>query len=117
MTGNLYAITDTSVRSITKGMPLYPNEVEVTEVPNTVWENIRIAEYKEIRRLALRATDWTQSEDAPLTAAQKEEIAIWRQAMRDLPSMPGFPDCEWPKLKGILDGVSSNEGIIEPLGD
>lgn len=34
----------------------------------------------------LAQSDWTQMADCPLTAVQKEAWAIYRQALRDLPS-------------------------------
>lgn len=44
-----------------------------------------------IRNLMLEACDWTQSVDAPLTDAKKEEWRTYRQALRDLPANVG--DC------------------------
>lgn len=55
---------------------------------------------KEIRgqrthRLLL--SDWTQIADAPLTTEQRAEWSVYRQALRDVPSQPGFPwNVVWP---------------------
>lgn len=46
------------------------------------------------RQIRLEASDWTQVSDAPV---DKSAWAIYRQALRDLPSQPGFPwDITWP---------------------
>src|SRR5574340_24659 len=45
----------------------------------------------------LRACDWTQSPDSPLTAAQKTAWAAYRQALRDVPEQTRFPGAiDWP---------------------
>lgn len=44
----------------------------------------------------LLRTDWTQVPDAPLTAAEVAAFAQYRQALRDLPSVEGFPNVDWP---------------------
>jgi len=44
-----------------------------------------------IRNLDLQASDWTQVPDSPLTEPQREAWRIYRQALRDLPSIVG--DC------------------------
>lgn len=45
----------------------------------------------------LKASDWTQIDDAPLTAEQKAAWAVYRQALRDVPAQAGFPDAiDWP---------------------
>jgi hypothetical protein len=42
----------------------------------------------------LKATDWTQLSDAPV---DKTAWATYRQALRDIPSIEGFPwDFSWP---------------------
>lgn len=47
------------------------------------------------RNKLLESSDWTQLPDAP--SAKKQEWAIYRQALRDLPTAEGFPfDFEWP---------------------
>ncbi|EML1602127.1 phage tail assembly chaperone [Burkholderia cenocepacia] len=47
------------------------------------------------RDAELAATDWTQSPDAPVDIRTK--YAEYRQALRDLPEQPGWPDSvQWP---------------------
>ena len=46
------------------------------------------------RNRLLSASDWTQVADAPVDQAT---WAIYRQALRDISSQPGFPrSVEWP---------------------
>ena len=49
------------------------------------------------RNQLLAASDWTQLPDVPL--ATKEAWATYRQALRDLPEHPNWPDlneADWP---------------------
>lgn len=46
--------------------------------------------------------------DAPLTVLEKAAYQTYRQALRDLPSVPGFPDVPWPTLPTIRDGTASS---------
>lgn len=42
----------------------------------------------------LTSCDWTQVSDAPV---DKQAWALYRQALRDVPTQPGFPwDIQWP---------------------
>lgn len=96
-------------------MPLFAGETVVSEVPAFLVERIRAEDAREQRRLTLRATDWTQMADAPLTAPEKAAYQIYRQALRDLPGLPGFPDVPWPTLPTIKDGTAgTDEGSVYP---
>ena len=60
--------------------------VEITE------EQIR-----QERNFMLMRSDWTQVEDAPLTAEQKSNWVVYRQALRDITTQAGFPvNTNWP---------------------
>lgn len=49
---------------------------------------------RENRNQRLRDTDWTQTPDCTV---DKQAWATYRQALRDLPTQPGFPDnIVWP---------------------
>jgi len=43
-------------------------------------------EMRKLRNSFLRASDWTQMADSPLTSEKKAEWSIYRQALRDLPN-------------------------------
>ena len=47
------------------------------------------------RDMLIAQTDWTQAADVP--QATKDKWASYRQALRDVPQQPGFPDnIQWP---------------------
>lgn len=47
------------------------------------------------RNRLLAATDWSQAVDTP--QAVKTKYSAYRQALRDVPQQPGFPDnIQWP---------------------
>lgn len=48
------------------------------------------------RNALLAASDWTQMPDAPLSAPQRATWATYRQALRDWPDAPGWPDAPLP---------------------
>lgn len=51
------------------------------------------------RNNLLNATDWTQFNDSPLSEADKEFWATYRDSLRDVPAQSGFPwDIVWPEL-------------------
>ena len=47
------------------------------------------------RNRRLSATDYLMNTDYPLTEKQREELACYRQALRDVPAMEGFPWQGW----------------------
>ena len=54
------------------------------------------------RNEALQETDWTQTLDAPLSAADQKKYQQYRQALRDLPTHSKWPDLDesdWPTLE------------------
>lgn len=111
----MFAITETGYRAVTAEMALAPGETRVDVLPSSLLTRIRGEQMKAERSQRLRATDWTQMADAPLTALEKAAYQTYRQALRDLPSAPGFPDVPWPTLPTIRDGTaSSGEGAVYP---
>jgi hypothetical protein len=52
---------------------------------------------RELRRLYLMHTDFTQLPDVPISGAARAAFAAYRQALRDLPAQPGWPEnVTWP---------------------
>ncbi len=50
----------------------------------------------------LSDTDWTQTDDAPLTDADRESMRQYRQALRDITSQTGFPQTiVWPEKPSV----------------
>lgn len=48
------------------------------------------------RNVLLAQSDWTQSPDSPLTDAKKQEWAVYRQQLRDMPSTADPENPTWP---------------------
>ena len=56
-----------------------------------------LAQFRSERDGLLATSDWTQMPDSPLTDEKKAEWAIYRQALRDLPSSTTDPsNPTWP---------------------
>lgn len=57
-------------------------------------------EMRRQRNSLLRATDWTQMPDAPLTEQQRTAWAIYRQSLRDVPqnnaNVASLDEVQWP---------------------
>ena len=86
-----------------KGWPQAPFESAQLRLVGgeLIWVDIRTSAEKDASARArrdsqLRASDWTQVRDAPLTAAQVTAWASWRQQLRDLPAHPSWPGMAWP---------------------
>ena len=54
----------------------------------------RAAKVRAERDRRLSASDWTQVLDAPV---DRTAWVLYRQALRDLPEQPGFPDVDFPE--------------------
>lgn len=58
----------------------------------------QVAESKRSRRNGLlRASDWTQLPDSPLSQAQRDAYRAHRQALRDITDDPAWPDVTLPE--------------------
>jgi len=69
----------------------------------------RLTRLRGERNALLTASDWTQLEDAPLTALEKGQWRVYRQQLRDLPTQvtdpkrpPKFPDVPGSRQAGVL---------------
>lgn len=108
----MYAITSSSYRAITPGTQLQSGETASEDVPSAVLNRIHAEQVRSERAQRLRDTDWTQMDDAPLSLPQKLAWGVYRQALRDLPSIPGFPDVIWPSPPNLPDGAAGNAPAI-----
>jgi hypothetical protein len=67
---------------------------EISDVDNGLASSAR-----DSRNQLLSTSDWTQFNDSPLSEADKESWATYRNALRDVPAQAGFPwDIDWPEL-------------------
>ena len=61
------------------------------------WDTSRAALVREERDEKLLDCDWTQLADSPLDATAKSNWATYRQDLRDVPELAGFPNnFTWP---------------------
>ncbi|RRU05599.1 tail fiber assembly protein [Stenotrophomonas sp. 278] len=105
----MYAITDSGYRAVTAEMPLAVGESRVAEIPGALLTKIKGDQMRAERSQRLRSSDWTQMADAPLSVAAKTAWAVYRQALRDLPTLPAFPEVPWPTPPS-LDGAAGTAG-------
>lgn len=110
----MYAITASGYRAVTAGMPLMEGETLVAEIPASLQGSIDVDQARVRRDQYLRDTDWTQMADAPLSAAQKAAMGVYRQQLRDLPALPGFPDVAWPTLPTIDGAAGGMDPVLIP---
>lgn len=106
----MYAISGNSYRTVTANMDLLPGETLAEVLPAALVVQIDMGERRAERDQRLRESDWTQMADAPLTAPEKLAYSVYRQALRDLPALPGFPDVAWPQQPGLLNGAADEGG-------
>lgn len=112
----MYAITSTGYRCVTVDMPLAAGETLVDVLPASLLASTKGQQMRSERSQRLRSTDWTQMDDAPLTAAKKLEWSVYRQLLRDLPGVAGFPNVPWPQPPANTDGTADGmPGQSEPL--
>lgn len=57
---------------------------------------VREAEARAERNARLLACDWTTNTDVPMSDERRAAWVAYRQALRDLPQLAGFPDVDWP---------------------
>lgn len=105
----MYAITSDSYRAIAAGEQLNEGETLVAELPAYLVALGVLAENRNLRNELLRGADWTQISDSPLSAMEKAQWVTYRQALRDLPSLPGFPDVPWPVPPTLPAGAAHED--------
>ena len=61
----------------------------------------------------LADTDWTQTDDAPLSSEDKESVRKYRQALRDITAQSGFPqEIKWPEKPQVAK-VGNKSGRLD----
>ncbi|EMO7933183.1 tail fiber assembly protein [Pseudomonas aeruginosa] len=76
---------------------------QVEVLPRPLVELFEWAAVRERRNRLLCATDYTQAIDSPLSEAQRAEVAIYRQALRDVPESGPDPFAViWPERPAFL---------------
>ena len=76
-------------------VPFTPAEEIARDAEEAAWAAEAADRAREIRNNLLSQTDWSQAADVP--QAIKDKFAPYRQALRDVPQQPGFPEnIVWP---------------------
>ena len=52
---------------------------------------------RQTRNALLSVSDWTQLGDVGLTESQRSAWSAYRQALRDLPAQPDWPEVTFPQ--------------------
>ncbi len=65
--------------------------IESVEAQEQYEKERKWAEIRSTRDLLISKTDYTQVDDTPYSAEQKEAFALYRQALRDLPASTDNP--------------------------
>lgn len=69
---------------------------EVVAVPAPTTEELA-AQARSQRDALIAATDYLMATDYPLTDEKRQELTVYRQALRDVPEQLGFPtEITWP---------------------
>ena len=69
---------------------------EVVAIPAPTTEELA-AQARSQRDALIAATDYLMATDYPLTDEKRQELTVYRQALRDVPEQPGFPtEIVWP---------------------
>ena len=69
---------------------------KVEKIPDPTTEELA-AQARSQRDALIAATDYLMATDYPLTDEKREELTVYRQALRDVPEQSGFPtEIVWP---------------------
>ncbi len=69
---------------------------EVVAIPAPTTEELA-AQARSQRDALIAATDYLMASDYPLTDEKRQELTVYRQALRDVPEQSGFPtEIVWP---------------------
>lgn len=101
--GGLYTTDGIPQYKLKNGTPVErtPEELEADRIP------LRAAAARAKRDKLLKDTDWTQTLDAPVSAASKAALRAYPQELRDLPQNEDWPECIWPELPEIEKAAPS----------
>ncbi|XQA72060.1 tail fiber assembly protein [Xanthomonas sacchari] len=105
----MYAYTASSFRAITSASDALPGESVGQVVPPAVLQEIAKVEAKARRNELLRQTDWTQVGDSKITGTEKAAWQTYRQALRDLPGLAGFPAVTWPTPPTLVSEADTGQ--------
>lgn len=99
------------LRHYTSGNTLFFTNIPEPEPPEPPTpeeiEAQKAAQIRATRDSLIAETDWTQLLDAPISDESREQVRVYRQALRDVPQQESFPDeVTWPEKPDVIKGVS-----------
>ena len=74
-----------------------PTEEQILEVLENLDAIEKEQDVRRKRNALLASTDWTVLPDSPLTSEKQAEYVVYRQALRDVTSIAGFPNVDFPE--------------------
>lgn len=97
----MYAISATGYRALGEDRELHQGEVLSDTVPESMTRLIDKMEARTKRDILLRESDWTQVPDSNISTQLRSAFIVYRQALRDIPQHPDFPDMPWPSMPTV----------------
>ena len=77
--------------------PISEAEADALRYPEPAPEE-KASAIRQQRDALLLATDYMMMSDYPMSEPARENLKVYRQALRDIPEQPGFPDeVAWPE--------------------
>jgi hypothetical protein len=83
--------------------PARPPNATKFNLQTKQWELDTAQKWREVRRMRgekLKAADWTQFSDVPLSGQQRQAWTAYRQALRDITDQPDPFNIVWPVAPG-----------------
>lgn len=99
----MYAITANSYRAVASPADVAFGESIVDSIPQELLDRSKEIDFRNRRNGILRGSDWTQVGDSKVTGQEKAAWQAYRQALRDLPQSPGWPNVQWPTPPALAD--------------
>lgn len=78
-------------------MAYIPHETYYRAIDTALDVEEKLHAFNYYRELCLQNSDWTQSNDSPLSETEKAKWAIYRQELRDITNQTNYPNqIIWP---------------------
>lgn len=81
-----------------------PTEEQILEVLENLDAIEKEQDVRKKRNALLTSSDWTVLSDSPLADEKRAEFVLYRQQLRDITSVEGFPDVDLPEKPQVGHG-------------
>lgn len=93
----------TKIETTDKEVELIDGAYYLGEEINRKKSELSAKHIREVRNAKISETDYLMTPDYPISAENIEELKVYRQALRDVPELTGFPDdVIWPTVPKFL---------------